>query len=98
MSVEQQAANFPAGKSFGEQIAEGEKIPKGLAHFLSVDEQMGGMKPMFHKALPGELHTRAFALSDFILMMGEHQVFASQMEIEGGSKQLHAHRAALDVP
>ena len=44
------------------------------------------------------LQAGAFALGDFVLVMGEHQVLAAEVEVETWPEQFHAHGATLDVP
>ncbi|MPN53872.1 hypothetical protein SDC9_201540 [bioreactor metagenome] len=39
-----------------------------------------------------------FALGDFVFVMGEDQILAAGVNIEGGAQKLHAHGAAFDMP
>ena len=59
---------------------------------------MGAVQPILDKWLARRLRARAFALRDFVLVMGKDQVFAAQVEIEAGAEGFHAHGAAFDVP
>ena len=98
MGRQQQVADFAPGESFRQQVAEGEEVPEGLAHLLAFDEQVRPVQPVFHERPSRRLTPRALALRDFILVMREYEVFAAQVQVEARPEQLHAHRAALDVP
>ena len=41
---------------------------------------------------------RAFALGDFVFVMGKHQVDAAAVDVEGLAEQSLAHRRAFNVP
>src|SRR5579863_10377957 len=94
MRAEQQGADFAAGKTFGQQIAQREKVAEGFAHLFAFHEQMRAVQPIFYEGLAGG----AFALGDFILVMREDQILAAQMQIETRPEKFHAHGAALDMP
>src|SRR5205823_5663371 len=85
-------------KSFGQQIAQREKVAQRLAHLLALDEQVRAVQPVFDEPLAGRLDRRAFALRDLIFVMGENQILAAEMQVKARAEQRHAHRAALDVP
>src|ERR1035441_315604 len=56
------------------------------------------MQPVFDEGLAARLDPRALALRDLILVMGEHEVFAPQMQVKAWPEEFHAHGAALNVP
>src|SRR6266404_1394137 len=98
MRGEQQIADFPSGKTLGQQIAQGEKVSERFAHLLSLNHQMRAMQPVFHEPSTLGLQACAFTLRYLVLVMRKNQVFASDMQIKARPQDFHAHRAALDVP
>jgi len=59
---------------------------------------MRGVEPVFHKSPALRLETGAFALGNFVFVMGKHEILAAEMKIEARPQKLHAHGAALDMP
>src|SRR2546422_9775430 len=59
---------------------------------------MRAMHPILYERAARRLQTRPFTLRNLVLMMRENKIFAAQVQIETGAENLHAHRAALDVP
>src|SRR5260221_9916458 len=98
MRLEQGKANLASVEAFSQQVSERKKVSQGLAHFLAFDEQMRAMQPIFDKFLSRGLQSCSLALSDFIFVMGEHQIFAAQVEIKTWAEKFHAHGAAFDMP
>ena len=79
----------------GQEIADGEEVAQALGHFLAFDLQEAVVHPHIGErmAVMG-----AFALGDFILVMGKLQVDAAAMDIEGLAQILPGHGAAFDMP
>ena len=99
MRLKQQITHLASGELFFlNQFAQGEKIPQRLAHLLPLDHQMRAVQPVFHEPFPRPLHACALTLGDFILVMRKNQVLAAEVQVKARPKDLHAHRAALDVP
>src|SRR5580765_8773088 len=98
MGLEQLKSNFPTGEALGEQIAKSIKISQRLAHLLAVNQEVGAVKPILDEMLAGKLQSSALALSDFVLVMREDEILATEMEIEAGAEKFDTHRAAFDVP
>src|SRR5215471_18267735 len=59
---------------------------------------MRPMNPVFDETLALGLNACALTLGDLVLVMGKHEVFSAEMQIETRSQPFHAHGAALDVP
>src|SRR5215472_8418807 len=98
MRLEEEETNFPSRKTLRQQIPDRKKVPEFLGHLLPLDQQMCAVQPILNEPLSGWLKPRAFGLGDFIFVMREHQILATEMEVEARPQQLHAHCAALDVP
>ena len=98
MGLKEKPANFLAGETFGEEIAQSEKIAKGFAHFLAFDEQKGAVQPIPGERLAVRLASCPFTLSNFILVMRKNQIFAAHVNIDTWAEEFHTHGAALDVP
>src|SRR5258707_6444466 len=62
----------------------------------SFDLHLGGEDLIFphHERFSG----RAFALRDFVFVMRENQILATEMQIKTRAENFHSHRAAFDVP
>src|SRR5687768_13378562 len=98
MPLQEQIANLAPLVALRQQIADREKIPERLAHLFALDEQVCAMDPVLHKRPACRLQACALALRDLVLMMRKGQVLAPHVQIETRPENLHAHRAALDVP
>ena len=61
---------------------------------LALDEQEADVEPVAGEGLCGG----GLGLGDLVLVVGEHQVFAAGVEVEGLAEELHGHGGALDVP
>src|ERR1051326_5807702 len=55
---------------------------------------MRAMHPVAHELLPGH----AFALRNLSFVMREDVVYSAAVNVDLIAKQLHGHRAALDMP
>jgi len=77
-----------------QHIANQEKVAQALGHLLVVDVDEAVVHPAVGKRLAG----RAFALRDFVFVMGKRQVGATAMDVERFSQQLACHGRTLDVP
>src|SRR6188474_3283679 len=98
MPLQEQIPNLPAAVAFAEQIADRKKIPKGLAHLFAFDEQVRAMHPVLHKWPAVRLQSGSLTLRDLIFMVWKSQVFTAHVQVKARTQNLHAHRAALDVP
>ena len=79
----------------GEGVADGGEVAKAFRHLLAVDLEHGVVHPKV-----GEVAARvgAEALGALVLVVGEDQVFAAEMDVEILAEMGLAHGAALDVP
>ena len=77
-----------------ENIAHGEEIAQGLGHFFVVHVDEAVVHPVMHIGLAG----CALALRYLVFMVGEEQILAAAVNIEGFAQVFHAHGAALNVP
>src|SRR5258708_36342763 len=98
MSGEERVTNFAPAEALVEQVAEREEVAQRLAHLSPLDQQVGGVQPIFHESPAGRLEGGALTLGDFIFVMRKNEVLAAQVQVETGAQELHAHCAALDVP
>ncbi len=93
-----EVTHLAPGAALGQKIAQRKKIAERLAHFFALNEQVRAVHPVLDELVSVALQAGAFALGDLVLVMGEHQVLAAEVEVEIWPEQLHAHCAALDVP
>src|SRR5688572_31902052 len=98
MPLQEQIPDLAPAAAFREQIADCEKIPEGLAHLFPFHEQVCAMHPVLHKWTPVRLQPSPLTLRDLILVMWKSQVLTPDVQVKARSQDLHAHRAALDVP
>ena len=75
-------------------LADGEEVARGLGHLLIVDVDEAVVHPVLGKGLAG----RALGLGDLVFVVGEHQVLAAAVDVDGLAQVLHTHGGALDVP
>src|SRR5947207_11900982 len=94
MHPHERVADLAAGVSFFEHVWDRVKISERLLHFLSVDQQMGAVRPYAHEFFAGD----AFALRDLGFVMRENIVSPAAMNIYLFTEQRRRHCAALDVP
>jgi len=97
MRLKEQKPDLPPAKSFRQQIAQREKVAKGLLIFLPSTSKCAPCTQYLTNRCPSggapRLHSVQFRLRD-----GETSGLRPEMQIKGGTEQLHAHGAALDVP
>ena len=77
-----QVAHLSPGTALGQQVAQREKVSEGLTHLFAFDQKVRAVHPVFDKFLAVALRAGTFALGDLVLVMGEHQVFAAEVQVE----------------
>ena len=83
------------GVNLGENVANGPKVAKGLAHFFAVDVDEAVVEPVVnHGRVPGV----TLALENLCLMVGEAKIVASAVDVKFLVKVVEGHGRALDVP
>lgn len=98
MGLEQEVADIATGEAFGGEVGDGEEVTERFAHLFTFDEEVGAVDPGMDARFAGLLEACAFALGDFVFVVGEDEVFTAEVEVEAGAEQFHAHGAAFDVP
>ena len=94
MRADEDVADFHGGEAFFCEVGEGVEVAFGFGHFPAIDEEVGGVEPML-----GEVATAgALALGDFVFVVGEDEVFAAGVEVEGVAEVFFDHGGALEVP
>ena len=76
-----------------EQLGDHEGVAQGLAHLLALDRHPGVVDPV-----AGEAPARAVGLGLFVLVVGEAQVDAPAVDVEGLPQVAPGHGRALQVP
>src|SRR5215212_4430484 len=76
------------------QILHVRHVADALRHLRAVSEQELAVHPDARE----RLSRRRFGLRDLILVMREHEIHATAMQVEGLAQILHRHRRALEVP
>jgi hypothetical protein len=89
-----QEANGGGFVTLQEQIAKGEEIAFGFRHLAAFDEEEADVHPVAGEGLAGG----GFRLRDFVFVMGEHEVFAAEVEVEAVAEKFARHSRALDMP
>ena len=79
---------------FLEHITDGEEVAQRLGHLFVVHIDEAVVHPHLRKRLAG----RAFALCDFVFVVGKLQVSATAVDVKALAQHLTAHGRALDVP
>ena len=85
-----------SGDMFIRERLGGTRFPFGSAAHFSCG--FAFEQPIVEPILGHRLAMAAFALSDFVLVMREHEIEATAMNIERLAKQRFTHRGTLDVP
>ena len=93
MGGHQIEAHHGAGE-FIEDIPEKEEIPQGFGHFFRIDGDKAVMEPVMHRFTA----VAAFGLGDFVFVMGEDQIRAAAVNIEGIAEVFFGHGGAFDMP
>ena len=75
-------------------MLKGDEVAKRLAHLLSVDGNHIVVEPVGHHLVALTGHR----LSYLALVMWEHQVHASSVDVEMGSQVFASHRCAFAMP
>ena len=78
----------------GEKLRQGDEVPQGLAHLLSVDRYHVVVDPVTDAFGSPPCHI----LSDLALMVGEHKVHSSSVNIELLAKIFLSHDGAFQMP
>jgi hypothetical protein len=89
------------------QVAEGEgvgaglgelrdalEVARGLGHLPAVHEQVRTV----HPGAGGDAADDGRGLGDLVLVVGEHVVLATGVDVEGRAEEAERHRGALEVP
>ncbi len=75
------------GTSVFQYLMEQEEVPQRLAHLLGIHLQHAGMHPVVCEGGPAS----AFRLSALVLVVREHQVLATAMDVERKPQILMGH-------
>ena len=67
-----------------EEVAEGVEVALGLGHLSAFDEEEADVHPVAGEGLAGG----ALGLGDLVLVVGEHEVFAAGVEVEGFAEDI----------
>src|SRR2546430_9539309 len=94
MTGEQRVPHGYRRKPFRRKIVQRVHVTQTFAHLFAVNEQVLTVIPVIRKGYA----VAAFALSDFIFVVGKEKVYSAGMEIDRVAKNLFAHGAALNVP
>ena len=78
----------------GEDVVEADVVPQALGHLRAIYRQEPDVEPIVDEGLPCE----ALGLGDLVLVVGECQVLASGVDVDGVPHQAAAHDTALYVP
>src|SRR3989344_8823890 len=94
MRRQNQITKARGSKAFLFNIAQSVIITKRLAHLLSIDQQKLTMNKIIYK-----LFARlAFRLCNLVLVMREHEVYSTNMNIQSFAKLFLAHYGTFNVP
>ena len=77
-----------------QHVADGEEVAQALGHLFVVHPH----KTVVHPEERQRFAVSAFALGDFVLMVGKLQVSAAAVNVKALAQGLAAHGRALDVP
>ncbi len=91
---EEEVADGGGREATFEEVAEGEDVAHGLGHLVAVDEEVLDVEPVAGERQSGG----ALGLGDLVLVVGEDEVLAAGVDVEGLAEVGHAHGGALDVP
>ncbi|OQB90409.1 MAG: hypothetical protein BWX83_00853 [Candidatus Cloacimonetes bacterium ADurb.Bin117] len=78
----------------GQDVPRGEEIIEALAHLVAINVQKTIVHPVSGQGFAGE----GEGLGEFILVMGENEVGAATVDVEGFAQILLAHHHAFGVP
>ncbi len=91
---DEQEADGGGAVAFEQEVAEGVEVALGFGHLAAVDEEEADVHPVAREGDSGG----ALGLGDLVFVVGEHEVFAAGVEVEGGAEEFGGHGGALDVP
>ena len=77
-----------------EELLQRNEIAQALSHLLAVDGNHVVVHPVFHHAMPLRCHRLCY----LALMMGEHKVHASSVDVKLATQILAPHGGTLAVP
>src|SRR6266446_7975707 len=78
-----------------QKLADGEEIAERFGHLLAFDLEEAVVHPDLSERM---IEMRSLRLRDFVLVMGEDEIDAAAVDVEGFAQQGFAHRRAFDVP
>ncbi len=94
MGTDQGVAHLHCGDAFFLEVGKRIHVAERFRHLPAIDEQVGDVEPVGGEvAAAGTL-----ALGDLILVMGENEVHATGMQVEGIAEVFPDHRRALQMP
>ena len=91
---EEGVAERGGAEAFGFEVVERVEVAERLAHLLAVNEEVFAVIPVVGEGRA----VAALALGDFVFVVGEEEIHAAGVEVDGVAEDRFAHRAALDVP
>ncbi len=104
---EEGVAESDGGEAHFLDFGEGVNVADGAGHFVVVNEEVGAVEPVADEVVGGLAimrvllfrRMRAHGLGDFVFVVGEDEVHAAAVEVNGlAVEDLLDHGAALDVP
>ena len=78
----------------GQELAGADHVADGLGHLLALELKEGVVEPVAGERLAGG----GLGLGDLVLVVGEDEVLAAAVDVEGAAQVLAGHGRALDVP
>ena len=77
-----------------QELIDGDQVAQGLAHLFARQLQHAVVHPIAGKGLAGQ----ALALGDLVFVVGEDQVIAAAVDVDGLAQVMQTHGRAFDVP
>src|SRR5271156_2664045 len=91
---DEQEADRRGAVALEQQVAESVEVALRLGHLLAFDEEEADVHPVADEGAAAG----GFGLGDLVLVVREHEVFASGVEVDVFAEELGGHGGALDVP
>jgi len=93
--ADQSVAQVHRAVSHLAHVVESPEVAQAFRHLLALDEEVRAVEPV---AREGGVTGRALALGDLVFVVGETQVDAAAVQVQGLAEVMDAHGAAFDMP